>query len=81
MVPRRGVLTSDRWFDALSDWQAERELIREHLDVLKTTIGRLHALRPAYQELLDHVQVNIQALRALQSNLNIFASILMCRRT
>jgi hypothetical protein len=74
MDPRRDLLTSDECFEDLSDWRAERALFQQNLDVLKITIGRLHALRPAYQELIDLAQVNIQNACAVQSDLDSFAT-------
>ncbi len=71
---RRDLLTSHEWFEDLPDWQAERVLFQRNLDILKITIGRLHALRPAYQELIDLAQVNIQNACALQRDLNSFAT-------
>src|SRR5512138_1722927 len=70
MDQHREAPASDGRQKARFDQQADRAQLQDKLDSLRNTIGRPHAMRPQYQELIEGAQQNIQDAEALEKELN-----------
>ena len=64
---------AERWPEIFSGWQTDQAQLLQQIEQLKGTTRRVYAMLPAYQELAQQTQVNIDDARALGRDINCLA--------
>jgi hypothetical protein len=64
---------AERLPEILSGRQTDKTQLRNQIEQLKVTTRRVHAMLPAYQELAQQTQANIDDARALARDINCLA--------